>query len=253
MLDSRSRVFRFMKCVLLVTVLVLLATRCEAQRFYYGITLGGDLGNESDGARSFEYGNSWFYSHNEIEPGGGTLYSELGLIAGFEADYRLSNSFALSGSALFDQKGVGLNYIYTTEASPDPIATTHQDNTLDYLEIPVLVKWKPFAEAAGIFLFAGPSVGFLLSGKAVLSLQIAGEGNPSIPLTQKNPSVSAVAGIGFGFDLSEKMRCEIRAAYAWGLTNDSFSEATSEPYYRDPVYSATASDIRLTATVLFPG
>ncbi len=241
-----------MKCVILVTALVLLATRCGAQSFSYGVTVGGDLGSESDGVQSFEYGSTWFYSHNEIEPGGGTLYAVLGLIGGLECDYRVSTNFALSGSALFDQKGVGLNYIYTTESSPAPIATTDQTNTLDYLEIPVLVKWEPFSEGSGPFLFAGPSVGFLLSGKSQLSLHVANEPNNSISLTQKDPSVSAVAGVGFAFDLAGKIRCEIRAAYAWGLTNDAFSEPTDEPYYRDPVYSATATDVRVTATVLFP-
>jgi hypothetical protein len=243
-----------MKCAILVTTLVLLAARCGAQRFSYGITVGGDLGSESDGVQSFEYGDTWFYSHHEIEPGGGgTLYPELGLIAGFEADYRLSNSVALSGSALFDQKGVGLNFIYTTESSPEPISTAREDITLDYLEIPVLMKWEPFASSAGPFLFAGPSVGFLLSGKAGLSLHVANEPSPSIALTQKDPSVSAVAGIGVAVALDAKIRCEIRAAYVWGLTNDSFSEPPSEPYYRDPVYRATATDVRVTATVLFPG
>jgi hypothetical protein len=242
-----------MKCVILVTTLVLLATRCVAQSFSYGITLGGDLGNESDGVRSFEYGNAWFYSHNEIEPGGGTLYSELGLIGGFEFDYRFSTNFALSGSALFDQKGVDLNYIYTTEASPDPIATTNQYITLDYLEIPVLVKWEPFPEGAGAFLFAGPSIGFLLSGKSELSLHIQNEDNDAISLTQINqPSVSAVAGVGFGFDLAAKLRCELSAAYAWGLTNDSFRESPNDPSH-DPAYTAMATDVRVTATVLFPG
>jgi Outer membrane protein beta-barrel domain len=242
-----------MKCVILVTILVLLAARCGAQGFSYGITLGGDLGNESDGVRSFEYGNTWFYSHHEIEPGGGTFYSELGFVGGFEFDYRFSSNVAVSGSALFDQKGVGLNFIYTTESSPAPIATAMQDITLDYLEIPVLAKWEPFSEGAGAFLFAGPSVGFLLSGKSQLSLHVANEANNAIPLTQKDPSVSAVAGIGFGFDLAAKLRCEISVAYAWSLTNDSFSEPQSEPYYRDPVYSATAGDVRATVTVLFPG
>ncbi len=241
-----------MKCVILVAALVLLATRCGAQSFSYGITLGGDLGNESDGVRSFEYGNTWFYSHHEIEPGGGTLYSELGLVGGFEVDYRFSSNFGLRGSALFDQKGVRLNYIYTTEASPTPIATITQDITLDYLEIPVLVKWQPFSEGTGAFLFAGPSLGFLISGKSQLSLHVANESNNAIALTQKQPSVSAVAGIGFGFDLAAKLRCEISVAYAWGLTNDSFSESPNDPS-RDPVYSAKSGDIRLTATVLFPG
>ena len=232
--------------------LVLLASRCEAQSFYYGITLGGDIGNESDGVRSFEYANTWFYDQHKIGPGD-SRGTKAGLIGGFSFDYKLTNTFVLSGSALFDQKGVSLSYIYTTESSPTPISTTTEDITLDYLEIPLLVKWQPFAEEAGAFLFAGPSVGFLLSGKSQLSLHVANESNIAISLTQKKqPSVSAVAGIGFGFDLASKLRCEIRAAYAWGLTNDSFSEPANEPSYRDPVYSATASDIRLTATVLFP-
>jgi hypothetical protein len=243
-----------MKCVIAVTMLLLLATRCGAQSFYYGITVGGDVGNESDGVRSFEFGSAWFYDHNEIEPGGGTLYAVLGLIGGIEFDYRFSTNVALSGSALFDQKGVGLQYIYTSESSPTPLATTTQSITLDYLEIPVLVKWEPFSKGAGAFLFAGPSFGLLLSGSTELSLHVENEPSPSIPLTQKDqPSVSAVAGVGFGFDLAPKLRCEISAAYAWGLTNDSFSEPADEPSYRDPVYSAKATDIRLTATVLFPG
>ncbi|HET6400699.1 MAG TPA: porin family protein [Candidatus Kapabacteria bacterium] len=238
---------RLLAIILFATLAAMHAGALRAQHLYLGARVGADLGTETDGVGSFEIGNGYYYGQHKIDPGA-SRFMELGFIGGFELDYRLSH-FALSGSVLYDQKGVGLIYNYTTEASPTPIARDTDDITLNYLEIPLLVKWNPNATNAGLFLFAGPSFGFLLSGHHPI---IRNESGNSKELFQSDPpSISAIAGLGFSVDLSSRATLFFDAAYAMGLTNDSFGQV-GLGYSGEVLYSAKSQDIRVAAGILFP-
>ena len=176
------------------------------------------------------------------------------LLAGGEFDYWFSNSWALSIQLLYDEKGAHADKLYfTTEESPD-INYGTGDWTTTYLEIPLLVKVRFGNDAIRPYLFAGPSIGYLLSN----TLRLQATGGMNIPnelgvtyqvdttgsttdYTNKI-DVSLVAGAGISWKLVQGSEFFLDASYAFGLTNSDQESGIS-------VYSR---DIRLAAGVLFP-
>ncbi len=206
--------------------------RVDTTNFYYGITFGGDLGTETDGV----------YALEGQFPGSKSEQSmRLGFAGGFQFDYVLNQSWTFSAGVLYDQKGTDLTFLTSREGGgaysgiPD---TT--DVTLNYLEIPLLVKWTP----GTVFFFAGPSIGFLLSGTAQ-NLSAVIPFNTSTPLFQVHqPSISAIAGVGLSFRLWNRP-ANLSASYDYGITNDGFN--------RGELYNASSRDIRLMMSILFWG
>jgi hypothetical protein len=187
-------------------------------------------------------------------PSGGTISARTLFLAGVQIDYPISNSWALSIQLLYDQKGAHADkYYFTTEESPD-INYGTGDWSTTYLEIPLLVKVSFGNDAIRPYLFAGPSIGYLLSS----TVRLQATGGMSIPnelgvtyqvdttlsttdYTNKI-DVSVVAGAGISWKLVQGSEFFLDASYAFGLTSSNQESDVS-------IYSR---DIRLAAGVLFP-
>jgi hypothetical protein len=210
---------------------------------YLGVRVGADLGDETDGVNSLEFGQRGQTGQSNYH------FMEVGILAGGQLDYWFADSWALSVGLLYDQKGAGLNFHYNNGEGEYPDI---MDVTLDYLEIPILLKAKFGSGNLKPYMFAGPSVGVLLSGKETNSPVIQNESGFNVPLYQKNqPSISAVAGLGLSFDLGSGAYLFFDAAYAWGLTDDSFGQVGTG-YSGETLYKAASRDIRIAAGIMFP-
>lgn len=121
--------------------LSLITSSTQAQ-INFGVRAGVNLANqtfEQDGLT--------------IEPDG-----KLGLTFGVLADVGLTDNLSIQPEVDFIQKGMQLELEFFGE-------TTKSKQTWNYIEIPVLVKYKFGTDAVKAAVMAGPSLGFALSAK----------------------------------------------------------------------------------------
>ncbi|MCR9288087.1 MAG: PorT family protein [Bacteroidetes bacterium] len=120
---------------------ILIATTSQAQ-INFGLRAGINLANqafEQDGLT--------------IEPD-----ANLGLTVGVLADIGISDNLSIQPEIDFIQKGMQLEFEFFGE-------TTKSKQTWNYVEIPVLVKYKFGTDAVKAAVMAGPSFGYALSAK----------------------------------------------------------------------------------------
>ncbi|SRR5579883_868513 len=217
-------------------IFVLIAGSLHAQQIMIGARAGVNLAN-----RHFDNSNL-----------NTTLF--LHLLAGGELDYSFNKMWALSLQLLYDQKGAHADTsFFTTEESPNLIMGT-ADWTTTYLEIPILAKVTFDDESIRPHIFAGPSIGILLSNTE--RFQSSGSSSPktapsdtTVNITDYTATIdlSIVAGAGISLSLASGPMLFFDAAYAYGLT--SITKSTSSYTSNNNIYSR---DIRLAAGVLFP-
>ncbi|HEX5317131.1 MAG TPA: outer membrane beta-barrel protein, partial [Candidatus Kapabacteria bacterium] len=110
------------------------------------------------------------------------------------------------------------------------------------------------------YLFAGPSIGFLLRNKEVVSSYLthffpgiwihdstAIDTTADITDSTARVELSIIAGGGISFNFESGIQLFVEAGYAFGLTN--IDHYPSDEQYDDYIYSR---DIRLAAGILFP-
>ncbi len=193
------------------------------QRMMMGARGGIDLGRE----------------HFDNAPDGITFSTHLGLTAGLQFDYWFGNTWALSGQALYDQKG-------GDAASSDGTGNKVRQY-VNVLEIPILLKasfltgsWRPY-------LFVGPSLGISLNGGTTSISPDAG-----YEVTVKMPDsvisrfdVSLVAGAGLAYTLPSEIQLFLDAAYSTGFVNIDISANGG----KTPLH---LRDVRIMAGAMFP-
>ncbi len=228
---------------------------------FLGVRVGADLASETDGVSALEiksYPSIVSGKHKpyplSVTPVGNQIdlpeHQPLafGFLGGIQLDYDLDNIWILSFGLLYDQKGAEVNYSYEP-----PVGGVDQDMlnvTLNYLEVPILVKTKFGSGNVLPYVFAGPSFGILLSGEETHRPVIQNESGFNTSLYQHNwPSISAIAGAGLSIQIGNGSSISLDAAYALGLTNDSFGQVGIPGY---TLYSAASRDIRIAAGILFP-
>ncbi len=178
-----------------------------------------------------------------------------GILAGGEIDYLFTHLWTLSIQLLYDQKGAHADGFGLADG---PAASGTADWTTSYLEIPILAKVSFGYGAVRPYLFAGPSIGFLLSNLEKLhgaGYSLYNEQGPfysmdttvNISDSTAKVDLSIVAGAGISFSLTSGTQFFVDASYAFGLIN-------SDNYHNDyenglSIYSR---DIRIAAGVLFP-
>ncbi len=115
------------------------------------------VGNAQDESR-FGVRAGVIISKQEFKQGGLTVEpdSKFGLDLAVVTDFPLGEVVSFGPELHWLQKG------YKIEDIGGPIE--HATATLNYLELPLLVKFS-FGETAKFFVMGGPSVGYLLSGK----------------------------------------------------------------------------------------
>ena len=163
-----------------------------------------------------------------------------GMIAGGEFDYSFDRSWAAIIQFLYDQKGARSN-MFGIAVGPLPGPA---DWIASYVEVPLLARVNIGNSEAALcpYLFAGPSVGFLISN-------IESHYSNSSNITDSTTKIdfSLIAGAGLSLRLVAGAKLFLDAGYAFGLTNvdNYFNDEANELY----VYSR---DIRISAGVLFP-
>lgn len=92
------------------------------------------------------------------------LKSITGLNLALFAEFGLTDGFAIQPEINFIQKGS------TVEASFTGNADVKIEARINYLEVPVLAKFRFGSDKLDIQVFAGPSIGYALSGRAKTTL-----------------------------------------------------------------------------------
>ena len=173
----------------------------------------------------------------------------IGLIAGGQLDVWFNDHVALSTGLLLNQKG------WTVE-SYDP------DNfTLEYIEIPILIKVALGTGNFQPYVFAGPSIGYMFLGYT----RSQAIGTLNINELVNTIDFSIVGGAGVAYNLPSGTQILVDAGYAYGLVNilnekgvNSDANSYALLGYGPPLgYGSMPGvyktrDIRIAAGVLFP-
>lgn len=133
-----------------------------------------------------------------------------GLLAGGVATYKLSEQFDLQGELFYANRGFKTDiYLEVSDTNPHDWKFS-----LSYLNLPLLLKWFP--TDLGIYVEAGPQVGYLLDNSNDI------EGWPKDESLDQNPwgdyqkwDFGFVGGIGYAFN--NGLFVDVR--YDLGLTN----------------------------------
>jgi hypothetical protein len=224
-------------------LLLSFATIGYAQQIMSGARVGVNLANEA-------YDNL---------PAGESISIKLGLLAGGQFDYWFNHSWALSIQLLYDQKGANAD-MTVVASTPGALGYTGTAAwTTSYLELPLLAKLSFGEHALQPYIFAGPSIGFLLSniekvhqngGYFIpdgIGQTYALDSTANISDSTKKIDLSIVAGAGISLTLTSGPQLFLDGTYTFGLTNiDNYWWDNHKGIY---VYSR---DIRIAAGILFP-
>ena len=132
--------------------------------------------------------------HASTPAGSDTSDTSTGFLGGVFAQYGISEGFYFEPQLRYNQRGGG-------------------NVNLDYLQIPLYAKYKFMTGSAFMpVVFIGPNVGFKI-GSGI-------EGVSGSEITKaKTIDLSAEAGLGGEFALTDTMNLGVSAAYSLGLTN----------------------------------
>jgi hypothetical protein len=149
-------------------------------------------------------GNMATLTGADLQDINGTLKNKVGFVAGVFLAFNLGPVFTLQLEGLYTMKGVDSTYVDTDTS------TTYNDKLFaNYIEIPLLFKFRIPTPLVSPFIFAGPSVGFKLNEKVV-------ENGQDVPLTQalfKNNDYGAI--FGGGLNIGSHFQIDVR--YSMGM------------------------------------
>jgi hypothetical protein len=171
-----------------------------------------------------------------------TVGSRTGFLIGGQLDYWFSPMVAVSAQVLYDQKGDQL-----TGISPDNGYPETDDFTLNYLEIPILAKVALGSSAVKPYLFAGPSIGFLLGANDhQTQTQLGVDQTVDVSPSFSSMDLSLLFGAGISYQMASGMQIFGDAGYALGLVNveNTVNTGTTE--------TLESRDIRIAAGLVFP-
>ncbi|MGA2362806.1 MAG: porin family protein [Candidatus Aminicenantales bacterium] len=131
-----------------------------------------------------------------------TLKNKVGFVAGVFVAFNMGSVFTLQVEALYTMKGVDME---VTNVDP----TVSNKLSANYLEIPLLLKFRIPTPLVSPFVFAGPAVGFKLSEK----LNVDGQDVPLGQAIFKNNDYGAI--FGGGLNIGSHFQIDVR--YSMGL------------------------------------
>lgn len=168
----------------------------------------------------------------------------IGLIGGAQLDVWFSDMVALSTGVLLVQKGWHAQFDFRG------VGTASSDFTLNYFEVPLLLKVGLSTGGVQPYVFAGPSLGYMFwaYGQTFKINQVINAVDFSI-----------VGGAGVAVNLPSGTQIFLEGGYAFGLVN---TVNENDPNYGDqlspglsampPVGAFRSRDIRIAGGVLFP-
>ena len=152
-----------------------------------------------------------------------TLSSKVGFIGGLDVQYWFSDAIGVNAQVLYAQKGVSEGEV----SLPNPItktqATVSRDMSLNYLEIPILLRYNLSDGAYRPYIFAGPSFGMFMSGtKTTTSTgeNVASNlnGTEDIPSADMGMDLSLNFGAGVAYKMVYGPAFTLDAGYAMGMS-----------------------------------
>ncbi len=150
-----------------------------------------------------------------------SVKSYTGYAAGVYADISIPLLFTIEPQVLYTRKGFSDQELFDFGSGPVTVnATFHYD----YIEVPVLIKYTLPVPVVNPALFAGPSVGFLMSAK--LNVDASGVGSAESDMKSLTPSTDF--GLVFGAS-ANILIVNVSARYTMGLT--SLDKETSSKVY----------------------
>jgi hypothetical protein len=178
--------------IVLAMAAIVLPRAAAAQGLTYGAKAGVTLATVSEDPEGL---SRWGY--------------RVGLAVGGYVALPLGSRLAIQAEGLFNQKGA--------RADDEGLVTTLK---LDYVEVPVLVKYAvTHGGARSIHVFGGPSIAFKVRSRATASF-----GDTTIDTDEdeniENVDVGIAAGAGIDFG-----RWSVDGRYTFGLSNLVKSEA----------------------------
>jgi len=199
----------------------------------------------------FRAGTSIASENFDAPPGGATTGLKFGITGGLDFEHWFGETWGVSAGLLYKQSGV--NEQYASSSSARGTAghdTSGNDNfTLNYLEIPVLLKMAFGFGSVRPFLFAGPSFGFLSSASEATDGNITPVSNLKSDL--QNMEISIYFGGGVMGRMDRGPAILFDAGYETGLTKVFKTEPVrqfSSPYN---LSSAISNEIIVTIGLLW--
>ncbi|HVP90591.1 MAG TPA: porin family protein [Terriglobales bacterium] len=170
-------------------------------------------------------GNMAKLTGSDLQDINGTLKNKVGFVAGVFLAFNMGPVFTLQLEGLYTMKGVDQTYIDT--------GTTYTDKlSANYIEIPLLFKFRIPTPLVSPFVFAGPAVSFKLSEKVT-------ENGQTVPLDQalfKNNDYGAI--FGGGINIGSHFQMDVR--YSMGMSKViSTVEGETPLNIKNGVWSAT--------------
>ena len=170
-------------------------------------------------------GNMARLTGSDLQDINGTLKNKVGFVAGVFLAFNMGPVFTLQLEGLYTMKGVDQTYIDT--------GTTYTDKlSANYIEIPLLFKFRIPTPLVSPFVFAGPAVSFKLSEKVT-------ENGETVPLDQalfKNNDYGAI--FGGGINIGSHFQMDVR--YSMGMAKViSTVEGETPLNIKNGVWSAT--------------
>jgi len=159
---------------------------------------------------------------------------KIGFLGGAQCDYWIDDRFGVGAQLIFDMKGARFT-------PSDGLPNETDDENLNTLEIPILLKLRMPAGTIKPYAFIGPSIGILLSSTLHSEYTVNGQSHDtSFTLSNRSSTdFSVLFGAGIMIDAGS-VDVNFDAGYAIGLTNVAII---------GPVKSR---DIRIAAGILFP-
>ena len=210
----------------LVVVLLLLSSTPAHSQVLLGYLFGEKLASENFNM-GFEVGVN-FTNFAEFPDAERTNHPVFGLFA----DWRFSENFHFGGAVL-PIAGRGANELAPV-LTGDPgfdaqTASGTMNRSLNYVEIPLLVKWAPHREE-GFRAGVGPSLGIVTSAND--RYQVVSPNGTAYVLERDIGGLLPDLDLGISFDVEWRIKfLSIAARYTHGLTDMSHAGSS------DPVYS----------------
>jgi hypothetical protein len=189
---------------------MLVAPGPAAAKVQFGLKAGGNMANIT-GADAQDLNT--------------TLKNKVGFVGGVFLAFNTGNIFTLQLEVLYTMKGTNMTFT--------DIDTTYSEKIYgNYIEIPLLFKFRIPTPLVSPFIFAGPAVGFKLSEKLT-------EDGTDVPLDQallKNNDYGAI--FGGGVNIGSHFQLDVR--YSMGLQKVIATVAGETPLdIKNGVWSAT--------------
>jgi hypothetical protein len=186
------------------------ASLAGAQDMEFGIKGGASLADLSDPDDAF--GDAESSTRN-------------GFVAGGFLAFPLGESLSLQAEALFAQKGAQFEF--------EELDTTLK---LDYVEVPLVLKYRFGGDGIRPYVFAGPYVAFRTKAEVEVDAGDDGTSTDELEDETKSTDFGAVAGGGIEFPAGDGAFL-VEARYARGLTNVASDEVENDDEVKHAVVS----------------